>query len=74
MIQRAEAETSTTFLATVFDSAGGQVSVFFEVASGGAFICAMWVSPEVRRQAVGSRLVEVAYDCLKERGATEVHA
>jgi hypothetical protein len=49
-IEHAESESSTTFLAKESGAAIGQIGAFFQKPTGRAFICAMWVSPEVRRK------------------------
>lgn len=73
-IEHAESESSTTFLAKESGAAIGQIGAFFQKPTGRAFICAMWVSPEVRRKEVGSRLVNMAHHWLQDRGADEIYA
>ena len=69
-----QSEKSTTFLATQSNSAVGQIGAFFETTEGRAYICAMWVSPKVRRQAIGTRLFNAAAEWLHQRGAEQIHA
>ncbi|WP_432464634.1 GNAT family N-acetyltransferase [Agarivorans sp. QJM3NY_33] len=71
--QRLSSSDSTSmYLALSEESVYGQIGAF--ISSGKAYICAMWVSPQVRGRRVATRLLTMAFDWLVESGHTEVYA
>lgn len=70
-------EPSSTELVCVAGGAGdttfGMLSMY-EVGNRGWFIDLMYVRPEARGVGIGSAMMEVALDILRDRGATRINA
>ena len=70
-------EPSSTELVCVAGGAGdtifGLLSMY-EVGDRGWFIDLLYVQPEARGVGIGSAMMEVALDILKDRGATRINA
>ena len=70
---QATSETSTTFLAFDKTTVVGQIGAFIDHTNN-AFICAMWVSPNNRKQGIGKNLITSAVAWLNQLDNNKVYA